>query len=98
MELRHYKEALECLDECETLAENKVADVFFRRSQIRTYNKLASDNDLQLALSDIKKAIELKNDVKIYLEHLDILNKIIDKKKSTRKEKVKSNYIFNRIT
>jgi tetratricopeptide (TPR) repeat protein len=91
LELRHYKEALECLNECETLAEDKVADVFFRRSQARTYNKISNDEDLELARKDILKAKDLKSDIKIYSEHLEILDSIIEKRKQSEIEKISSN-------
>jgi len=92
MELRHYKDALDCLNECEVEAGDKVADVFFRRSQVRTYNKLSSDEDFKLALFDIKKAISLKPEIKIYNKHLEILNKIIEKNEKTELERTKSKH------
>lgn len=77
MELRQYHCAIECLDECEQIAEDKVADVFFRRSQARTYNRDSTDADLELAMKDIEKAIQLKDSEVIYKEHKEKLEKII---------------------
>jgi tetratricopeptide (TPR) repeat protein len=88
LELRHFKDALHCLDECEKYAEEKVADVFFRRSQVRSYNKLSSDEDLKLAMKDIKKAIELKKDISIYNEHLMVLKTIMNKRENTEIERI----------
>lgn len=90
MELRHFKEALNCLNECVDLAEDKVADVYFRRSQVRTYNKGSSDLELKLALDDIEKAIALKSEIKIYQEHKEILIKIINRRATKEKEKIQS--------
>ena len=95
LELNHYKDAIDCLNECVTLAEDKVADVYFRRSQARTYNKLSSNSDLKLAMEDILKAKELKPEVKIYSEHHDILNKIIETKKKTEIDRIKSKFNNN---
>lgn len=77
MELRQYHCAIECLDECEQIAEDKVSDVFFRRSQARTYNRDSTDEDLELAMKDIEKAIQLKDSEVIYKEHKEKLEKII---------------------
>jgi hypothetical protein len=76
MELRHYREAINCLDECQLLAGDKLSDIYFRRSQARTFNKTSSQDDYDLAGSDIDKAISLAKDVKIYQEHREKLNEI----------------------
>jgi tetratricopeptide (TPR) repeat protein len=79
MELRHYSEALDCLEEAIEIAKDRVPDLFFRRSQARCYNKFSKDEDLLLAKEDIDRAISLKKDEIIYKEHLNILNKLIEK-------------------
>jgi hypothetical protein len=92
MELRHYYEAIECLDECEKIAEEKVSDVFFRRSQARTYNKNSSEEDLAKALADIDKAIagnKKEENLKIYNEHREILFEIMKKKTMSKVEATK---------
>ena len=86
MEMRQYHCALECLDECAEIAEDKVPDVYFRRSQARTYNRYSTYDELNLALDDIEKAIKLKSEEKIYKEHKEILLNII-KEKSEEKLK-----------
>jgi hypothetical protein len=94
IELRHYSDAIDCCDEAAAIAEDKVADVYFRRSQARTYNTYSSEEELQKALQDIETAISLKSDP-IYEEHKDILIKIIDKKFTDEVEKSQSNINFN---
>jgi tetratricopeptide (TPR) repeat protein len=80
MELRHYSEALDCLEEAIEIAKDRLPDLFFRRSQARCYNKFSKNEDLFLAKEDIEKAISLKKDEIIYKEHLNILDKLIDKR------------------
>jgi len=99
MELRHYSEALECLNEClEYNSDNP--DVYFRRSQTRIYNKFSDDESNLLALVDIQKAISLKHNIesKIYQEQLDYVMKQIEEKKNNEfnkiNGKIKYYYIF----
>jgi len=87
IELRNYKDAIDCLDECALLAEDKVADVYFRRSQARTYNRFSSFEDLELAKKDIIKAIDLKNE-DIYLEHYKRLMEIDNRNHNVEKRKI----------
>jgi len=87
MELRHYSEAVDCLDECEKIAGDLVPDVFFRRSQARCYNKSSSNEELSKAMADIDRAILLlkkEENSQIYYEHKQILLKIIAEKKSDK--------------
>lgn len=93
MELRHYRHAIECLDECLEIAGDKVPDLYFRRSQARTYNKFSRDWELKKAKDDIEKAISLKK-MPIYTEHNEILDKIIDDNKKVKIERVSSMFIF----
>jgi hypothetical protein len=76
MELRHYSDSIDCLDECIQIAEEKVPDLFFRRSQARTFNKTSNQIELELAMQDIEKAISLKDEA-IYKEHKETLQKIL---------------------
>lgn len=94
MELRHYSEAIDCLNECLSIARDKVPDLYFRRSQARTYNKCSNDDELKQAKADIDKAISLKNDP-IYIEHKEKLTKIMEAKKSDSLDKVESKFTFN---
>ena len=93
MELRHYSDAIECFDECISIAGDKVSDLFFRRSQARLYNKFSSDAQLKLAKEDIEKAISIKNEA-IYIEHNDKLMKILEDKLKTKNEKIESKFKF----
>lgn len=92
MELRHYSEAIQCLDECISIAGDKVPDLYFRRSQARSYNKGSSDEQLNLAKNDIEKAITLKKET-IYMEHKERLCKIIEERMKTELDKIESNKI-----
>jgi tetratricopeptide (TPR) repeat protein len=90
MELRHYSDAIDCLDEAIVIAEDKVADLYFRRSQARAYNSYSSAEDLEKAMADINKAIELKPQ-SIYDEHKKIINDICEEKFNSELEKTQSN-------
>jgi tetratricopeptide (TPR) repeat protein len=92
MELRHFTEAIECMDEAIPMAEDKVPDLYFRRSQARTYNKFSTEEELQLAMEDIDKAIELKPDENIYKEHKMKLENIKKEKLVKELEKTKSKF------
>ena len=94
MELRHYSEAINCIDECISIAQDKVPDLYFRRSQARTYNKLSNEEDLRLAKEDIEKAILLNNKEGIYQEHLEKLKKITEEKKSKTFKKIERKRTF----
>jgi len=81
IELRHFTEAIECLDECINIAGDKVPDLYFRRSQARALNKCSNDEQLNLAKADIEKAISLKKE-QIYIEHSDKVKKLIEDRKA----------------
>ena len=93
MELRHYSEVIQCIDECLSIARDREPDLYLIRSQARSYNKLSNDDDLNQAVLDIKKAISLRKD-KIYLEHYDKLQFIIEEKKKIRRKRIESKYKF----
>lgn len=81
IELRHYSSAIESLTECISLSDNLLSEAYFRRSQARLYNKKSKTEDLFFALADIKKAISINKDSKIYLfQHKAITKKIEDVK------------------
>lgn len=90
MELRHYTEALDCFDEALEIAGDRVPDIYFRRSQARTYNKFSKEQEYEMAKEDIEKAIKLKDDEIIFKEHLEILNKILEKNIDEKLEKTQS--------
>jgi tetratricopeptide (TPR) repeat protein len=93
MELRHFYEAIECLDECEKIAEDKISDVYFRRSQARAYNRSSCDEELEIAIADIDKAINVmkkEENLPMYKEHKEILMKIIKKRNLEKIESAKT--------
>jgi tetratricopeptide (TPR) repeat protein len=90
MEARHYTDAIDCLDEALEIAEDKVPDLYFRRSQARTYNSYSNEDEYEKAMADIDKAISLKENP-LYEEHKKILQDIIEKKFTDEVDRAKSN-------
>jgi tetratricopeptide (TPR) repeat protein len=93
MELRHYSDAIDCLDEAIAIAEDKVADLYFRRSQARTYNTYSGDEELDKAMKDIDKAIALKPQ-DIYEEHKKMIIKFAEDRFNSELEKTQSKIKF----
>ena len=87
MELRHYKEAIDCLDECIILSGDTLADPYFRRCQARMCNKFSDDEQLLLALADIQKAKSIANEI-IYEETYQKLMIYLDNRKKFQYEKI----------
>lgn len=87
MELRHYSNAIHCLNECINY-DDSMPDSFFRRAQARIYDRSSDEESLKIALEDLKKAITITPQ-KIFLEHYDILQNIIISKKRAEIEKLK---------
>jgi hypothetical protein len=71
MELRHYKEAIDCLNECVSLSGETLAEPYFRRSQARLYNKFSDEDQLMLALADIQKAKSISSQARLYKRFSD---------------------------
>lgn len=94
IELRHYSEAISCINEALEYAQDKVPDLFFRRAQAICYNKYSSIEDMNKGLEDINKAISLKKEP-IYLEFLDKFKGIIEHRKKEEAETIISKLIFN---
>ena len=82
IELRHFTEAIECIDEGLEY-NNENPDLYFRRAQALLYNKKSNNNNLELAFIDIQKAIQFKTSKNsmIYEEHMEIIQKRIEIKK-----------------
>lgn len=76
LKLHYYTEAMKCLNYAIELAP-VAADAFIRRSQVRTYNRLISIQELRLAVDDANKAIEKRPKDKIYKIHKDHLEQTI---------------------
>jgi tetratricopeptide (TPR) repeat protein len=72
LKLHHYTEAIRCLDYAIELAPI-AADAYFRRSQARTYNRLATIAELRMAVDDANKALERRPKDKIYHKHKEHL-------------------------
>lgn len=87
MKLRHFTEAVECLKECLTY-NDQAPDTYYRLSQVRTYNKNSTEEDLELANKHIEKARSMKID-KIYDDHLKLVNELIEKRKEDEATRVK---------
>lgn len=89
MELRHYTEAISCLNESLEYAEEKVPDLFFRRAQAIYSNKYSNNEDLNNALNDVNKAISLKKE-QIHIELVEKITSLIEKNKKIDKERITS--------
>jgi len=76
LRLHHHSEALRCLDFALDLAPI-AADCYFRRSQVRTYNKKSTVAELRLAMDDINKAIDRRPKDKLYQKHKELVEKTI---------------------
>jgi tetratricopeptide (TPR) repeat protein len=92
MEMRHYSDAVECMDEAIDIAEDKVPDLYFRRSQARAYNNYSNEEDYEKAMADIDKAISLKDDP-MYKEHKKFIEEFIEKKFKDEVDRAKSKYL-----
>lgn len=62
LHLRHYSQAIKCMDEAYEYATASKPDVLFRKTQAIMYNKFSKVEDLEKALIDIKEAQRLKKD------------------------------------
>ena len=58
LQMRHYKNTVDCLDECLEIDENNVI-ALFRRSQAWMYNKNSKYGDLEKSLQDIEKVLSI---------------------------------------
>lgn len=100
--LRHFKESIICLNEAIHIANEKVPELYLRRSQARTYNKFSDKSELELAMKDIEIAIKLNENEARFQTHLEILKKSIEEystKEMNRTHKLISNakYSFEKI-
>lgn len=87
IQLRHFKDAIECLDECISLSGEKMADPYFRRCQARMCNKFSDEEQLMIALADIQKAKSISID-KIYDETYLKLMILIEQRQVKELEKL----------
>ena len=95
MELRHYSNAIETLNECITISDNLLSDSYFRKSQARFFNKNSKEEDLLLSLADIKKAIKINSDSKLYKTHQESILKMIEVVKENNCMKINCKFFFS---
>jgi len=95
MELRHFTEAIECINEGLDY-NNENPDLYFRRSQALLYNKNSNTIQLELALNDIQKAIlyNTSKQIIIYEDHLVLLKKTIENRQNNEVLKIEGKLIY----
>ena len=79
LKLNNHSEALRCLEYGLELAPI-AADCYFRRSQVRLYNKKSTVKDLRLAMDDANKALDRRPKDKIYQKHKVLVEEAIKEK------------------
>lgn len=92
LQMRHYKNAVECLNECLEIDENNTI-ALFRRSQALMYNKNSKFSHLEKSREDIEKAINLLIESNaevpdIYKDQEQAVKKLIEQKKKEEKEQI----------
>ena len=93
LQMRHYKNAVDCLDECLEIDENNV-NALFRRSQARMYNKNSKYGDLEKSLRDIEKVINIYKESsaalpQIYKEQEESIKELIEQKRKEEMEQIR---------
>ena len=96
IKLRHFKDAIECLDECISLSGEKLSDPYFRRCQARMCNKFSDEEQLMIALADIQKAKSLSNDM-IYEDTYRKLMILIEQRQLNEMEKLNCIKLLKKI-
>lgn len=82
MNLRNYKEAMKCLNEALEYANDTLPDIYFRRGQVRMYNKFSNLKELNLAFGDFTNALCKKITIgeEIIRDHYNKIKKMISEK------------------
>lgn len=93
LQMRHYKNAVDCLDECLEIDENNV-NALFRRSQARMYNKNSKFGDLEKSLKDIEKVLTIYKESnaalpQIYKEQEESIKELIEQKRKEEMEQIR---------
>ncbi len=93
LQMRHYKNAVDCLDECLEIDENNV-NALFRRSQARMYNKNSKFGDLEKSLKDIEKLLNIYKESnaalpQIYKEQEESIKELIEQKRKEEMEQIR---------
>ena len=101
MKMRHYSEAVKCMDEAMSYVLISRGEVLFRRAQAVMYNKFSKLNELHQAHMDLNQAKILKK-IELIDEHLNDIEKLINEKSYRNIANIKNlikqtNYAFNII-
>ena len=102
MSMRHYSEAVKCMDEAMSYVLVSRGEVLFRRAQAIMYNKFSELKDLNQAHADLTQAKMFKR-IELINEHIKDIENLIKEKKYRKFGYVKSlfnqtNYAMNVIT
>ena len=102
MNMRHYSEAVKCMDEAMSYVLVSRGEVLFRRAQAIMYNKFSELKELNQAHADLCQAKMFKK-IELINEHMKDLENLINEKKYRKFANVKSlfnqtNYAMNVIT
>ena len=102
MNMRHYSEAVKCMDEAMTYVLASRGEVLFRRAQAIMYNKFSGLKELNQAHVDLSTA-KLFKKIDLINEHIQDIENLIKEKKYRKFGYVKSlfgqtNYAMNVIT
>ena len=102
MNMRHYSEAVKCMDEAMSYVLVSRGEVLFRRAQAIMYNKFSELKELNQAHADLCQAKMFKK-IELINEHMKDLENLIKEKKFRKFANVKSlfnqtNYAMNVIT
>ena len=93
LQMRHYKNTVDCLDECLEIDENNVI-ALFRRSQAWMYNKNSKYGDLEKSLQDIEKVLSIYKESGAALPHLykeqeESIKELIEQKRREEMEQIR---------
>ena len=102
MNMRHYSEAVKCMDEAMSYVLVSRGEVLFRRAHAIMYNKFSELKELNQAHADLCQAKMFKK-IELINEHMKDLENLIKEKKYRKFANVKSlfnqtNYAMNVIT
>ena len=101
MNMRHYSEAVKCMDEAMSYVLMSRAEVLFRRAQAIMYNKFSKLNELIQAQVDLSQAKMFKK-IDLINEHIKDIEDLINEKKYRKVGYIKqlfsqTNYAINII-
>ena len=102
MNMRHYSEAVKCMDEAMAYVLMSRGEVLFRRAQAIMYNKFSKLNELNQAQVDLCQA-KMFRKIDLINEHIKDIEDLINEKKFRKVGYIKAlfnqtNYAINVIT